>query len=192
MIEDIRIYPLSKGVLLAWLSDYAERTSAILMYHCEYSASGRRAWRPSMADVRWLHLYLETIDDPDLLVPYLWGTGRIPPVPGQVCCSFVSLGEQSVQLVLHYDRAYEKEAISLLHALGSLAHSGSGEATEPDPTKRGPNAGTLERVREAHQLAKGGMAYTTACKRAGIDSRSYQRWCERATGELPIGPYEKT
>lgn len=44
--------------------------------------------------------------------------------------------------------------------------------------KLGPHGGTLDRVREARELWQGGVPKTTACKRAGIDPRTYDRYAD--------------
>lgn len=65
------------------------------------------------------------------------------------------------------------------------------EATESHKAKRtfGPHGGTLDRVKEARELMEKGIPKTKACKRAGIDPRTYDRylvyiidWEEEAEG----------
>lgn len=83
-----------------------------------------------------------------------------------------------------------------------LYEFGAEEAQPPKPAgdgagrqvrnseQTGPKVGTLDRVREAHRLAKAGWSVTRACKKAHTDSRTYYQWCLKATGEEPIVPYE--
>jgi hypothetical protein len=58
--------------------------------------------------------------------------------------------------------------------------------------ERGPNVGTLDRVRKAHRLIKAGWSMTAACKEAHTDPRTYYYRCFRATGEEPIAPIKDT
>lgn len=55
--------------------------------------------------------------------------------------------------------------------------------------KRGPKAGTIARVIEAHRLMKLGRSQRQACEIARIDPRTYQARCKEATGEEPHDPY---
>jgi hypothetical protein len=51
-------------------------------------------------------------------------------------------------------------------------------------------AGTFERVAYAHQLiTKEGMSRSKAFRKARTDPRTYDRWCEKATGEPPVQSY---
>lgn len=48
------------------------------------------------------------------------------------------------------------------------------------PLRRGCHGDTLDRVREAHLLISQGICRKTeACRRAGIDPRTYDKWVER-------------
>ena len=51
---------------------------------------------------------------------------------------------------------------------------------------RGPNAGTYERVREAHRLIKEGNGKTWSIHKARTYSDTYHKWCKDATGEDPL------
>lgn len=58
--------------------------------------------------------------------------------------------------------------------------------------KRGPKAGTLDRVKEAHRLiTQQHLTRNKAFKRARTDSRTYDRQCKEATGEDPILSYSE-
>ncbi|MBI2952887.1 MAG: hypothetical protein HYY30_01125 [Chloroflexi bacterium] len=50
------------------------------------------------------------------------------------------------------------------------------EAASATNTKYGAHGGTLDRVREAQELIDAGEFKTTACKRAGIDIRTFDRY----------------
>jgi hypothetical protein len=45
--------------------------------------------------------------------------------------------------------------------------------------KLGLHGGTLDRVREARELVEQGLPKTTACKRVGIDPRTYDRYVDQ-------------
>ena len=70
-----------------------------------------------------------------------------------------------------------------------LADDGSAGVNEKRETHRGLKVGTLDRVKEAHRLAKAGVPLTKACQRAHTDTRTYQQWCHLATGEEPLEPF---
>lgn len=76
------------------------------------------------------------------------------------------------ELLADVARAYREAA-------PQLAAQGEGLAAA---RKRGPlglHGGTLDRVREARSLVDAGEPKTTACRRAGVDPRTYDRYVDQ-------------
>jgi len=81
-------------------------------------------------------------------------------------------------------RTHFDELVSQKAQAESSAPTGDDESQE-----RGPKAGTLDRVREAHRLMKNGCPLTKACRRAHTDTRTYSLRCVEETVEDPVEPY---
>jgi hypothetical protein len=86
--------------------------------------------------------------------------------------ALVRLGRVSWMAVCEWardDEVYAAEKFSIL--LAALEERGGGRAS-----RLGLHGGTLDRVREARGLIERGEKKTRACRRAGIDPRTYDRY----------------
>ncbi len=77
-----------------------------------------------------------------------------------------------------WDEVLQREAAGAVPAPEQPASNGEAlpPASQKKRDKLGTQGGTLDRVREARELVESGVPKTTACKRARIDSRTYDRY----------------